>query len=477
MSRHVKHTNSFRNRIFLAIVLTSTLFVSLMAYINYRQNAKAFHQSKLNQIDRTDSRVQETYRYLLNSSHDSLDHDQLMYAFTQRVHELANVHKTNIAIYDLDGSLLGSSRFQANFLPLKIRDELRRNFEFSQDSLIEESGQMVFNKYSYLTKNGKNLAILNTQNIVSNSSLNLQLMEALKYYIFSIIFLVLTSGIVAWIFSRGLTSKIHDIAEKFEATDVRILDQPIDYHQNDEIQPLVNAYNKMLEKLQYQTQIIQKNEREEAWKEMAKQVAHEINNPLTPLRLTVQNFNRRYNPDAPDNKEKVRALTESVVHQIDMISSITKSFSDFAKMPSNQDEEIDVVETIKRTLDIFPPTIVSFVSTVPSLRYQMDGLYLTRIVTNIVKNGIHATQDYIDKEIKVVLTDYQDQFIIQITDNGSGIPIEYRDQIFDPEFTTKTTGMGLGLSMVKKIVEDYHGQIWFETSDGAGTTFYIKFNK
>lgn len=473
----MKHSNSFRNRIFLAIVVTSAIFVSLMAYINYRQNAKAFRQSKLNQIERVNSRVQETYRYILNSSTDTADYDQLKYAFTQRVFELSNVHKTNINIYDLDGNLLGSNRLQTDFLPSKIRSELSKNFEYAQDSLIKDTGKTVFSKYSYLTKNGKNLAILNTQNIVSNTSLNLQLMEAFKYYIFAIIFLVLISGIVAWILSRGLTAKIHNVSEKFEATDVRILDQPIDYQQNDEIQPLVNAYNNMLGKLKYQTQIIQKSEREEAWKEMAKQVAHEINNPLTPLRLTIQNFHRRYDPEAPDNKEKVRALTESVVHQIDMISSITKSFSDFAKMPSNQDEEIDIVETIKRTLDIFPPTIVSFTSNVDYLNYQMDSLYLTRIVTNIVKNGIQATQDFIDKEIKVQLIDHQDDFVIQITDNGSGISDEHRDQIFEQDFTTKITGMGLGLSMVKKIVEDYKGQIWFEIKEGVGTTFYVKFNK
>ena len=111
------------------------------------------------------------------------------------------------------------------------------------------------------------------------------------------------------------------------------------------------------------------------------------------------------------------------------------------------------------------------------MNYQMDSLYLTRIVTNIVKNGIQATQDFIDKEIKVELKDHQDDFVIQITDNGSGISDEHRDQIFEQDFTTKTTGMGLGLSMVKKIVEDYKGQIWFETKEGVGTTFYVKFNK
>ena len=232
----------------------------------------------------------------------------------------------------------------------------------------------------------------------------------------------------------------------------------------------------MLGKLQEQTNQLAKTEREEAWREMARQVAHEINNPLTPLKLSVQNFQRKYNPDDPENEEKIRNLTQVVVHQIDIIYSIAKSFSDFAKMPTSNDTLIDVVKTIKYSVDIFPDHIIEFYTNIDELYYKIDGIYLTRIITNIVKNGIQSIT-HNNKKVRVEIKNKSDRFIISIEDNGSGISEENRDRVFEQKFTTKSTGMGLGLSMVKKIVEDYNGKIWFETEIDEGTTFYIEFLK
>ena len=275
---------------------------------------------------------------------------------------------------------------------------------------------------------------------------------------------------------KNLTKKIEAISKKLTKTNVEYLDTPIDYSENDEIKPLVESYNSMLGKLQEQTNQLAKTEREEAWREMARQVAHEINNPLTPLKLSVQNFQRKYNPDDPENEEKIRNLTQVVVHQIDIIYSIAKSFSDFAKMPTSNDTLIDVVKTIKYSVDIFPDHIIEFYTNVDELYYKIDGIYLTRIITNIVKNGIQSIT-HNNKKVRVEIKNKSDRFIISIEDNGSGISEENRDRVFEQKFTTKSTGMGLGLSMVKKIVEDYNGKIWFETEIDEGTTFYIEFLK
>ncbi len=146
-------------------------------------------------------------------------------------------------------------------------------------------------------------------------------------------------------------------------------------------------------------------------------------------------------------------------------------------MPVHIKNEIDVVETIRRSVDIFPPTIVFFSTNTEFLHYKMDPLYLTRIITNIVKNGIQAIPYNRNKQINVTLTDASGNFLITISDNGNGIPEEIGEKIFNANFTTKSTGTGVGLSMVKKIVEDYKGQIWFESIADTGTTFYIQFPK
>ena len=297
-----------------------------------------------------------------------------------------------------------------------------------------------------------------------------------KQYFLAIIILLILSGYAAWFISKNLTKKIEAISKKLTKTNVEYLDTPIDYPENDEIKPLVESYNSMLGKLQEQTNQLAKTERGEAWREMARQVAHEINNPLTPLKLSVQNFQRKYNPDDPENEEKIRNLTQVVVHQIDIIYSIAKSFSDFAKMPTSNDTLIDVVKTIKYSVDIFPDHIIEFYTNVDELYYKIDGIYLTRIITNIVKNGIQSIT-HNNKKVRVEIKNKSDRFIISIEDNGSGISEENRDRVFEQKFTTKSTGMGLGLSMVKKIVEDYNGKIWFETEIDEGTTFYIEFLK
>lgn len=473
----LKNNNSFRNRIFLALLLVNILFLSVMAYINFYQNSTYFKTTKVKQIQKVDSQIQETFNFIAEHQLSNKNDGELPSIFQERVLELSKVYSTNINIYDLEGKLLVSNRQHSDALKTTVLSELKKTPKVINDTLLNDGENTLYNSFVYIRKSGQPIAILNTQNSFNSTSTAFQNVVLLKQYFFVVLFLMILSGFAAWFISKVLTKKIENISDTLENTDVSALDQPLSYSEKDEIKPLVDAYNNMLSKLKKQTYLLQKNEREEAWKEMAKQVAHEINNPLTPLRLTIQNFQRKYRQDDPENEKKVKHLTESVVHQIDIISSITKSFSDFAKMPVNQDVEIDVVETIQRTVDIFPSTVVYFSTNVQHLYFQMDSLYLTRIVTNIVKNGIQAIPPSKNKKIIVNLTDSENEFIISITDNGNGIAEENQGKIFEPNFTTKSTGMGLGLSMVKKIVEDYQGSIWFVTKQDVGTTFYIQFNK
>lgn len=464
----------FRHRIFLGLVFITLLFLSAMAAINYYQNSKNFEDRKILELQNVNLHIQENATYLVEIG----KYTDTKSAVKDKIFEFASVYNLNMRLFDLDGHFVASNLPENKSAKSSIFKRLQTENLIIKDSLLQDGIHKLHASYSYLTFKNTPVAVLYIESIENTKASSSQAAVLLKQYALLIIFLLILSAFVAWLISQSLTKKINGISEKIKNTNIaNFEDVPLLYDINDEIKPLVDAYNQMQTKINDQTKELQKTERTEAWKEMARQVAHEINNPLTPLRLTIQNFHRKFNPNDVDNKEKVKNLTKTVVHQIDTISAITKSFSDFAKMPINSDSEIDIVETIRNTLNIFPPEVVNFTTNVEHYFYTIDNLYLTRIITNIVKNGIQAIPSDREKKIEVHLKIESQRILITIADNGDGISDENKERIFHPNFTTKSEGMGLGLSMVKKIVEDYNGKIWFESQQNYGTVFFIEFLK
>ncbi|MBT8307942.1 MAG: GHKL domain-containing protein, partial [Maribacter sp.] len=237
------------------------------------------------------------------------------------------------------------------------------------------------------------------------------------------------------------------------------------------------AYNKKVEELQKNAEILAKSERESAWREMAKQVAHEIKNPLTPMRLSVQSFERKFDPNDPNIKKKVAEYSKTLIQQIDTMSSIASAFSNFAKMPAQQNETLNVVSIVRLALDIFNEPYIHFISNEEEIIVKMDRTQLIRVITNLVKNAIQAIPDVKSPRILVSVTSEGDNVKISVADNGIGITDDFNDKIFEPKFTTKTSGMGLGLGMVKSIVETYNGTIDFISEPNKGTVFTVIFPK
>ena len=233
----------------------------------------------------------------------------------------------------------------------------------------------------------------------------------------------------------------------------------------------------MIDHLEDAARKLAASEREQAWREMAKQVAHEIKNPLTPMRLTVQSFERRFDPKDPEIKEKLKEYSDSLIQQIDVMSSIASAFSDFAKMPIQQKETIKVVPVIKYVLDIFKNENIQFEVNTEEVSLLIDKGQLIRVVTNLLKNAVQAIEDVQNPKIVVTLKDSDLDFEIKVADNGKGIEEGLRTLIFEPKFTTKSSGMGLGLAMSKKIIETYKGVISFKSEVGKGTVFTIKIPK
>jgi nitrogen fixation/metabolism regulation signal transduction histidine kinase len=210
---------------------------------------------------------------------------------------------------------------------------------------------------------------------------------------------------------------------------------------------------------------------------MAKQVAHEIKNPLTPMRLTVQSFEGKFDPKDPDAKKKMQEFSKTLIQQIDTMSSIASAFSNFAEMPAQQNETLNVVKTVKLALDIFNENYIHFIADEEVIIAELDRTQLIRVVTNLVKNAIQAVPEVPSPRILVTVASEGDLVKISVADNGVGIANEVKDKVFEPKFTTKSSGMGLGLGMVKNIVETYNGQISFTSQLGKGTVFTVVFPK
>ena len=233
----------------------------------------------------------------------------------------------------------------------------------------------------------------------------------------------------------------------------------------------------MIEELEQSAVKLARSEREQAWREMAKQVAHEIKNPLTPMRLSVQSFERKFDPQDPNIKNKVAEYSKTLIQQIDTMSSIASAFSNFAEMPAQQNETLNVINIVKLALDIFNEDYIHFMADEPEIIAKLDRTQLIRVVTNLVKNAIQAVPEVTSPRILVSVSTEDDDVKISVADNGIGISDGFKDKIFEPKFTTKSSGMGLGLGMVKNIVETYKGTISFTSQPGKGTVFTVKFPK
>jgi nitrogen fixation/metabolism regulation signal transduction histidine kinase len=234
----------------------------------------------------------------------------------------------------------------------------------------------------------------------------------------------------------------------------------------------------MIDELEESAVKLATSEREQAWREMAKQVAHEIKNPLTPMRLSVQSFQRKFDPQDDNIYQKVDEYSQTLIQQIDTMSSIASAFSNFAKMPAQQKETLNVVSIVKLALDIFSEDYIVFSSEEDEILANFDRTQLIRVVTNLVKNGIQAIPDDTEQpKIEVTVYEKGDHVIITVEDNGVGISEDNKIKVFEPKFTTKSSGMGLGLAMVKNIVETYDGNITFTSQLGMGTIFTVTFPK
>lgn len=390
---------------------------------------------------------------------------------------IGDINKTDIIIYDLRGNKILTTQPVSttyNVLPQKILDNLKNSNELIITNKETDTDNDIYSSYSNI-KNyyNENIAILCLPYQSNQDFLQQDMFTLIGSYGLAFAVIILFGTLAVYFVTKKTLNRLWSFADRIRETEVIVNNMPIRYDGNDEIRVLVDSYNDMLKKLKYQSDLIARQEREEAWRDFARQVAHEVKNPLTPMRLMIQNHMRKFDINDADLEEKTMRTGQILLQQIDTISGIAEAFSDFARMPSRHDEKIDIIDVIKNSLYVFPTEYLEFNYSPNVIMMHFDKQYLNRIITNITKNAFQSIPHTRKAKVKVDIILIESFVHITIQDNGDGIPVEAQDSIFVPKFTTKNSGMGIGLPMVKKIIDDYDGTIRFETEVAVGTTFYI----
>ncbi|MCY0970357.1 sensor histidine kinase [Chryseobacterium wangxinyae] len=469
---------SLRNRVFFGFLLVCLLSVaasSLVPYFVLRKNS--LQQSKIDMQEKTNA-VMRFLDYAVSQS--TVRTKDLPVVLKNKIFEIADINQHDIIIYDLKGNYLLSNKDKAlvkqKIIPLKIVNKLlstESRYDFRE---VDESKDTVFTSSYLLLKNNmlEPIGIIYIP-LYHNESAYLDVLHKYVVYILIVdILLIIFSIWLSWVTSANLAKNITKFSDMI--TRITLFEnemRPIKYYKNDELNALARAYNRMILQIQDQRERLRFKASEEAWREMAKQVAHEVKNPLTPMKLTIQNFERKFNPQDPNVTEKVKQLSKTMVDQIDLIATVASAFSEFAKLPEKNNEIINLNAEIDDILRVFNDDLIFVHSNKSNIMINMDKIYLSRIITNLVTNAQQAQSDDRNLLVNVDIEQHQRRVVISVQDNGIGIAENMFERIFEPNFTSKNSGMGLGLSMVRKMVEDYKGQITVKSELGKGSTFII----
>jgi len=478
MSINIYKGYSLRNRVFFGFLLVCLLSVaasSLVPYFVLRNNS--LNQSRIDMQDKTNA-VMGYLDYAV--SRTLVQTDDLPEILGNKILEIADINKHDIIIYDLKGNYLLSNRdsnlVEQKTIPLAIVNKI-----LSTDARVDirgydQSKDAVFTSSYILLRN----YVLEPIGIVyiplyHNESAYLEVLHKyVKYILLVDLFLILFSIWLSWVTSNNLAKTITKFSDMI--TRITLFEnemRPIRYYKNDELNALARAYNRMILQIQDQKERLRFKASEEAWREMAKQVAHEVKNPLTPMKLTIQNFERKFDPEDPNIRERVKQMSKTMVDQIDLIATVASAFSEFAKLPEKNNEIINLNTEVEDILRVFNDDSIFMHSNKGDIMINMDRIYLSRIITNLVTNAKQAESDERKLIINVDVEQHQRRVMISVQDNGIGIPENMYERIFEPNFTSKNSGMGLGLSMVRKMIEDYKGEIVVRSEVGKGSTFTI----
>jgi len=466
----------------IAITLVSFLATGIFAYSNFKSKNEEYHSKRL---QRKEKAIQTSMDYFLKQKAFDVNSDTISALFSDKICELAHVHSLDLNLFDLDGKLILSSDpkiFEEKNIPDDVSPLILQKLVNGNERIIEEKAHTQTNYYlaywHFSDLEGRPLGVTNVPYFDAKNDSREDLEEFLGDLILIYVGLFLAASLISLFLSGYIANSLHRIGEKMKEVDLAKKNLPLEWHSNDELGQLVQEYNRMLEAAEKSTTALAKSERESAWREMAKQVAHEIKNPLTPMKLRIQHLQKAHNENAKDWDQKFKTTSESLINQIDVLTNIANEFSTFAQMPKAKNELLNISTIIKDSIETFNTqglecSITYIKNSNDGISIKADKDQMLRVFNNLIKNALQSIPTGTAGKVEIIETEYNGMIKLEIKDNGSGIPTDIQENIFVPNFTTKSKGMGLGLSMVKNIIENLGGQIWFKTSPDSGTSFFI----
>lgn len=455
----------------VVLVVVSMLFINKL---NSNKNNEILSE-KLNSV-----LVDLETRYGTYSSFDAVHQEEL----ADLLLNLSNTYFTDINIYNSEGFLLASSRDQI-FREGMISEQI--NPSSAQQLMIEKKSFFIqrerIGSYSFLSAytpvrniDNRLLGYLNLPYFAKQEEIRREISGLISALANIYIIMIVITIVLALLLSRYITKPLQLIGNQFSRVKIGNKNAKIEWTRKDEIGRLVDEYNRMIDEMEKSALLLARSERESAWRQMARQVAHEIKNPLTPIKLSMQLLMKAWNDKAPDWDVRLKRFSQTLIMQIDTLSSIATEFSDFAQMPEPQIQQFDVIPLIQQSVALFHDQSdceISFETTYQECIIKADPNQILRVFNNLIKNALQAIPDDKQGIIRIKLSIVDTFCEISFQDNGTGISSDSQIRIFSPNFTTKTAGMGLGLAMVKNIIDNSSGRIWFQTEPGNGTTFFV----
>ncbi|MDG2343427.1 MAG: ATP-binding protein [Flavobacteriales bacterium] len=449
------------------------IVVATIIYFDHQNNK--YH---LERLERKEKTITSSLQYFFKDLKPEETIDFVTKDFDYKIKEIADVNSLEIRVYNLNGELLiYTDIFNEDVDDKFSLDEKTLHSLNTQPNkkVVKDLGNGIINTFSYAkNKKGENMIIINIPYDSKGQKAQNEVMDFLMTLIKIFIILFIIGGLVSYLLSNYITKSLQKIVLKIKGVQLNQLDEALNWDKDDEIGVLVDAYNSMIEKLKVSTEKLAKSERQSAWREMAKQVAHEIKNPLTPMKLSVQHLERSLAKDPENSTEKIQDFKTKMIQQIDLLSNIANEFSNFAELPKANFKELDLLKMVNSIVDLFENKSCTI-----SIDYQKKTDYtcfadehqLIRVFNNLIQNSIQSFTK--EGDINILLSVKGGFINIVFKDNGEGISKENITKIFEPNFTTKSNGKGLGLAMVDQIVKSHSGSIELLSSSKQGTSFLI----
>lgn len=480
---------NIRNQVHSTIIFISIFSFIIIGFATINFFKDRYNRNNSDRLSRTMSiMVNELEKRIdLNDSFDNLLNESDSISSMDLgalVQEVAEIHGVDVNVYDLHGNLRETSErdvYSKGIISTKMHPVAF--YHLSRLHQVEHVQQESIANLPYVSvygpvrkTNGEPYAYLSIPYFTSQPELNQEISNFIVTVINLNAFILLIAGLIALLITNRITRSFSVISDKMKDVNLGRVNEAIEWSRDDEIGDLVTEYNKMVSKLEESAVALAKTEREGAWREMARQVAHEIKNPLTPMKLSIQYLQKAIDGNHPNVKEMSGNVARTLVEQIDHLSKIAADFSQFANIGHTNAERFDLHEVLRSLQELYRANPnIDFVwrPVHREVPLHADKTQMNRLFTNLFANAVEACEgEYCKLEVDERMVDGKVQ--IRVRDNGQGIPEEMQSRIFIPNFTTKSSGTGLGLAMCKGIVEQAGGRIWFETELGVGTSFHVE---